>query len=526
MALSYPTQPGDIDRLIADDHAIVERQFQHLEAGRGDRRALADRIGFELSLHAFAEETVLYPLWLDLGMEGANRDARNEHHGMKELLTALDSTEPGEADFERALTGLMALVRHHVAGEEGEELPAFRSRVGPERMAELGRRFIAAKRQAPPAPHPNAPDSGGITEQAAAALAKPLDESRAAASGKRKRLLTDASGLLDPQAQAVVDAYAALEPLPLETLTPGLAREQPGPGAAIRRAMEAKGIIGPEPVGSVEELRIPDAAGGDQTLRVYTPADPPAGPLPVVMWIHGGGWVLFDTDTYDASCRGLANRAGAIVVSPDYRRAPEAPFPASHDDVLTAYRWTVANASRFGGDPERIGIGGESVGGAMAPATAMQLAAAGEPVPRAQVCVYPLTTVEQYGESMEDAADGRPLSRALLSWMMTHAFEGRPDAVEDPRVDLLGLPPDRLAVMPPTLVITAERDVLRDQGEEFARRLRSAGVPTTLTRYDGVMHEFFGASAVLDKAGRAQRQAAEHFTRAFAGSRRGVGWGE
>ncbi|URN14161.1 alpha/beta hydrolase [Streptomyces radiopugnans] len=157
------------------------------------------------------------------------------------------------------------------------------------------------------------------------------------------------------------------------------------------------------------------------------------------MWIHGGGWVLFDIDTYDASCRGLANKTGAIVVSPGYRRAPEAVFPAAHDDVLAAYRWTVANASRIGGDPDRIGIGGESVGGNMAPATILQLAAAGEPVPAAQVCVYPLTTAEQYGESMEDAADGRPLNRALLSWMAAHAFDGRPDAAKDPRVDLLGL---------------------------------------------------------------------------------------
>ncbi|MFP8960461.1 alpha/beta hydrolase fold domain-containing protein [Streptomyces nanhaiensis] len=519
MALSYPTRPGDIDHLIADEHAIVERQFQHLEAGRGDRRTLVDQIGFELSLHAFAEEVVLYPLWPEAGMEDANHDARDEHHGMKELLVTLDGGEPGEAEFERALTELIALVRHHVSDEEGEELPSFRAKVGPERMADLGRQFIAAKRQAPPAPHPHAPDGGGAAEKAAGKLAKPVDEGRASATGKKKRLATDASGLLDPQAQAVVDAHSALEPLPFETLAPDQARKQPGPDAAVRKVMEERGIDGPEPVGSVEDLTIPDAAGGEQTLRVYTPAAPASGPLPVIMWIHGGGWVLFDIDTYDASCRGLANKTGAIVVSPGYRRAPEAVFPAAHDDVLAAYRWTVANASRIGGDPERIGIGGESVGGNMAPATILQLAAAGEPLPAAQVCVYPLTTAEQYGESMEDAADGRPLNRALLSWMAAHAFDGRPDAARDPRVDLLGLPADRLAVMPPTLVITAERDVLRSQGEEFTRRLQDAGVATALTRYDGVMHEFFGASAVLDKAEQAQRQAAGHFARAFSDDR-------
>ncbi len=135
------------------------------------------------------------------------------------------------------------------------------------------------------------------------------------------------------------------------------------------------------------------------------------------------------------------NKTGAIVVTPEYRRAPEAVFPASHDDVLAAYRWTVAHAAEFGGDPSRIAIGGESVGGNMSAATVLQLAEAGEQVPVAQVLVYPVTTGEQFGESMHDAADGRPLNRALLSWMAMHAFEGRPDAAKDPHIDLLSWKP-------------------------------------------------------------------------------------
>jgi acetyl esterase/lipase len=133
------------------------------------------------------------------------------------------------------------------------------------------------------------------------------------------------------------------------------------------------------------------------------------------------------------------------------------------------------------------------------------------------VCVYPLVTPEQYGESMEDAADARPLDRPLLSWMAMHAFEGEPDAAQDPRVNLLDLPAERLGVLPPTLVITAERDVLRSQGQEFARRLEAAGVATTARHYDGVMHEFFGAAAVLQKAEDAQQEAARHLTAAFGG---------
>ncbi|MCY1144165.1 alpha/beta hydrolase fold domain-containing protein [Actinoplanes sp. Pm04-4] len=183
--------------------------------------------------------------------------------------------------------------------------------------------------------------------------------------------------------------------------------------------------------------------------------------------------------------------------------------------MLTAYRWTVANAAQLGGDPARVGIGGESVGGNMAAATVLQLAEAGEQIPLAQVCVYPVTTAEQFGESMEDAADARPLNRALLSWMAMHAFEGRPDAAEDPRIALLDWSDEQRRLMPPTLVITDEQDVLRSQGQQFAEDLQAAGVATTHRYYAGVMHEFFGASAVLDKSEQAQQEAAQHFLTAF-----------
>jgi acetyl esterase/lipase len=173
------------------------------------------------------------------------------------------------------------------------------------------------------------------------------------------------------------------------------------------------------------------------------------------------------------------------------------------------------NAEGLGGDADRLAIGGESVGGTMAAATALQLKQAGEPLPVAQVLVYPLTTAEQFGESMEDAADARPLNRPQLSWMAMHAFHGVPDAATDSRVDLLSVPAEQLAGLPPALVITDERDVLRSQGEEFART-SSAGVQVTATRYDGVMHEFFGAAAVLDKAEEAQRQAAQFLRKYIA----------
>jgi acetyl esterase/lipase len=518
VALDYPTLPGDIDHLIADDHAVVERQFQHLEAGRGNRRVLVDQISFELALHAFAEETVLYPLWPEVGLTDEHEDAEREHREIKDLLVVLGRTEPGEDEFEQALANLIRTTRHHVADEETEELPDFRQRAGPERMAELGGRFLAAKRMAPTRPHPHAPDEG-VAERIAGMLARPLDLVRDVLSGRARELGTDASGLLDPPAQTLVDAHASLGGAPFEILEPDEARKQPGLDEAVRRVAAERDIEFPEPVGSVEDRTIPDAAGGPMRLRVYRPAGAGDVPLPIVMWIHGGGWVLSGIDASDASCRGLCNKISALVVSPDYRRAPEAVFPAAHDDVLAAWRWTVANAGTLGGDASQTGIGGESVGGTMAAATVLQLAEVGDRPPQALVLVHPLTTGKQFGDSMEDAADARPLNRPLLSWMLMHAFQGEPDAMKSLLVELLEWDGRQLTTMPPTLVVTAERDPLRSQGWQFLGMLQAAGVPATDLYYQGVMHEFFGAAAVLAKAEQAQREAAHHFLRAFGASR-------
>jgi acetyl esterase len=515
VGLSYETLPGDIDHLIADDHAVVSRLFEHLEAGRGDRRVLTDQVIFNLALHADAEERVLYPEMASAGETDEAAEGRDEHQAAKQQLVVLDRSDPGDPEFEQALTTLIADIRHHVSEEEGQFLPTFRQAVGAETMARLGGQFLAAKRAAPSRAHPKAPSSGTGHKLAdpAAAVA---DKARDKMSGRTKHLATDASGLLDPQAQRILDAFAALSPLPPEILEPEQARSQPTLVDAIQQILRTDGkSTEPEPVGAVDDVVIA-GPGGDLMIRIYHPAQSSAEPLPVLMWVHGGGWTLYSVDTYDASCRGLANKAGAIVVSPQYRLAPEHPFPAAHDDVLAAYRWAQANATQFGGNPDRIAIGGESVGATMAVATCLQLKQSGERLPVAQVLVYPLTTAEQFGESMVDAADARPLTRPLLSWMAMHAFAAAPDGAKDPRVNLLGLPPTQLANLPPVLLITGERDVLRSQGEEFAQHLTAANVTTTATRYDGVMHEFFGAAAVLDKAQQAQRQAAKYLQAAFA----------
>lgn len=324
MPLSYETLPGDVDHLVADDHAVVLRQFEHLEAGRGDRRVLVDQVSFQLALHATAEEKVVYPELAHSGDEVLSDHARHEHQDMKDQLAVLARTDAGEDAFEAALSRLVLDVRTHVVEEEGQMLPQLRSHVGAARMAELGEQFLAAKRTAPTYAHPAAPSSG-TGHTLADVGAAVVDKVRDKVSGRQQGLATDPSGLLDPQAQRLLDAFSELQPLPYEILTPEQARRQPTLIDAIATLLEQDGRPAQEPVGSVEDRTIP-GPGGDLPIRVYTPAGA-SGPLPVVLWVHGGGWVLFTVDTYDASCRGLANKAGAVVVSPDYRRAPEHVFP-------------------------------------------------------------------------------------------------------------------------------------------------------------------------------------------------------
>ncbi len=482
MPLAHATLPGDLDNLLADDHAVVERRFQHLEAGRGDRRTQVDQIVFELALHTDAKGRVLYPAMAAAGLEAVGALEREQDLAAEQLLTSLTERQPGDELFERSLTELISATRDQSLQEVEHHLPKLRDTVGAPSMADLGEAYVAAKRAAP---------------------------------RRNKHVATDASGTLDPQAQRLLDALAALGPQPPEILIPEQARKQPTLVDAVARILTEDGrSVEPEPVGRVQDVKVPGPDDTDLGVRIYYPSpdriDDHGDPTPIIYWIHGGGWVLFDVDTYDASCRGLANKAGAVVVSPDYRKAPEHVFPAAHDDVLAGYRWLRDNAETLGGHPGRIAIGGESVGGGMAAATCWSLHREGEALPASQVLVYPLTTAAPFGDSMIDAADARPLNRPLLSWMAMHAFKGVPDGALDPRVDPLSISTDHLRAMPPTLIISDDRDVLRDQGEEFGRNLFDAGVHVSVRRFEGMMHEFFGASAALDAAELAQQEAAHH----------------
>ena len=304
---------------------------------------------------------------------------------------------------------------------------------------------------------------------------------------------------LDPQAQLVLDQIAALGLPPNHTLTPEEARAN---------ALARPRAVGPD-VAKVEDRTIPNS-GAQVPVRIYTPEG--TGPFPVLGWFHGGGWVLGNLDSADATARHLTVEAGCVVVSVDYRLAPEAKFPLPFDDCYAATEWIAQNAASIGADPNRIAVGGDSAGGNLAAAVALKARDEGGPSLAFQLLVYPVTARDFNTGSYRQNADGYLLTTDGMKWFWDHYLGNDADA-SDPYAapaaakDLSGLPP--------ALVITAEFDPLRDEGEAYAQRLKAAGVATTATRYDGMIHGFFGMPAVMDKAKLAISEASASLRAAF-----------
>jgi acetyl esterase len=255
-----------------------------------------------------------------------------------------------------------------------------------------------------------------------------------------------------------------------------------------------------EPVHEVVNLTIP-GPGGDLPVRLYRPTG--ARPLPVLLYFFGGGWVLGQIETADGVSRALANSSGALVVVVGYRLAPEHPFPAAVDDCYATLRWIVANAAQVGADPSRIAVGGDSAGGNLAAAVALRSRGSVSLV--GQVLIYPNTDQLADDESMRAADDPFLFNKHSVEWYRSFYLVRSADA-EDPLASPLRA--ETLAGLPPALVITAEYDPLRDQGEAYARRLADQGVQVKLSRYPGMAHGFFTSLGTLDAARSALFEAA------------------
>jgi acetyl esterase/lipase len=299
--------------------------------------------------------------------------------------------------------------------------------------------------------------------------------------------------------QAVLDAQAALMPKPIETLTPVQARIQPSAADATNAVMRNQGLsTAPDPAVTTVEK----SYGSDpmQYARIYKPASAAASGLPVVVYYHGGGWVIADINTYDAAPRAMSKQLNAIVVSVEYRHAPEAKFPAQHDDAAAAYRWVLQNAASWGGDPTKIALAGESAGGNLAVATAIYARDNSLTKPLHVLAVYPIANSDMSLPSRSDAANAKPLNTAMLNWFGYYYSKTKADQM-DPRINLVKA---NLRDLPPTTIINAQIDPLRSDGETLAAVMKSAGDQVEQRTFPGVTHEFFGMAKVVRGAADAQ----------------------
>jgi acetyl esterase len=276
--------------------------------------------------------------------------------------------------------------------------------------------------------------------------------------------------------------------------------------AAQAREIRAKRLrASTEPIHQTRDL---DADG--VPVRLYRPND--RDDLGLLIYLHGGGWVIGSLDSHDNVCRILANSSGQAVLSVDYRLAPEHQFPAPLDDAVTATRWAHANASALGCSPDRLAIGGDSAGANLAIVVG-HLA----PVPlRDQLLVYPATDLTCSFPSIVENADGPQLTAAGLRWFINHYLGGTPTSPTDPRVSPHFAADHVVAASPPTMMITAEYDPLRDEGDAYAARLASLGVPTSHVRFGGMHHGFFSLADFYDDAIAANRMAGAAVGRALS----------
>lgn len=310
---------------------------------------------------------------------------------------------------------------------------------------------------------------------------------------------------LDPQMQELLDLTAEFRAVPNHQKTPRQARAD----TLDRTAAMAEAGGDPEPIARVEDRAIPGPAG-DIPIRIYTPETPSGGGI---VYFHGGGWVICNLDTHDGPARALANLSGATLISVDYRLAPEAKYPAAAEDCYSATRWVSEHGAELGIDPSRIAVAGDSAGGNLAAVVSQMARDRGGPPIAFQLLIYPVTDHDfGAGSYAEHGSSGDLLSIEDMTWYWGHYLES-PEQAKEPYAAPLRA--HDLAGLPPALVITAEYDVLRDEGEAYARRLWAAGVATTLTRYDGVIHGFFNMAALLDKAKAAQQQAGAAIREAF-----------
>ena len=315
-------------------------------------------------------------------------------------------------------------------------------------------------------------------------------------------------GLADPMA-VVIEKLKSYNAPPLTSLSAQEARKQPSPADAAMAVMQEHNIAMPPSNADTTGKDIP-VKGGQIHLRIYTPKTGKSA-YPVIVYYHGGGWVIADLNTYNASAQGLADQAEAVVVSVAYRQAPEHKFPTAHNDSYAAYEWTVKNAASIKGDSKRIAVVGESAGGNLAAAVSMMARDKGLQLPVHEVLVYPIAGYDFNTPSYKESDSTNPLNTGMMKWF----FEKYLNSPADGKNPMISLVTANLKGLPPTTIIAAEYDPLKSEGETLSDNLKKADVSTTYKQYKGVTHEFFGMAAVVPEAKEAQGVVADELKKAF-----------
>ncbi|RYE29724.1 MAG: alpha/beta hydrolase [Sphingobacteriaceae bacterium] len=312
-----------------------------------------------------------------------------------------------------------------------------------------------------------------------------------------------------PEMQVVIEKLMSYGDKPIETLSAVEARKNHTPTDAVMDVMKEHNI--PMPPMNVDTVgkEIP-ANGGNIHIRIYTPKTKKDS-YPVIVYYHGGGFVIANIDVYSASAQAMAEQVGAVVVAVAYRLAPEHKFPTAHDDAYAAYSWVVKNAASIKGDPKKIAVLGESAGGNLAVATAIKARDNGLMMPTHIVSVYPIAQADTTTPSYVKNAMAHPLNRAMMVWFTQKYVRTMADA-KDPRISLTMA---NLKGLPATTIITDEYDPLQSDGMMLADKMKAAGVTVNSKNYDGVTHEFFGMATVVPQAKEAQAFAASELKKAF-----------
>lgn len=314
---------------------------------------------------------------------------------------------------------------------------------------------------------------------------------------------------IKPEMQVVIEKLISLGGKPIETLTAVEARMQPTPKDAVMGVMQDNNMTAPVSQCDTMGKDIP-VTGGTTHVRIYTPKAGKA-PYPVIVYYHGGGFVIANIDVYNSGPQGMCEQVGAIVVSVEYPKGPEHKFPAAHMVSFDAYQWVLKNAASFNGDATKIALLGESAGGNLAANMSMMARDKKIQMPLYEVLVYPMCSNDVNSESYLKYAAAKPLNKPMMEWFYKN-YAGSVTAAADPRLSLVKA---NLAGMPKTLIIASEIDPLQTEGKVLSDKLSAAGVQTDYQLYPGVTHEFFGMAAVVPQAKEAQALAAKKLKAAF-----------